>query len=155
MRERFFKTFAFLAFLCVFAGAAIAQGTTSRITGIVTDSSGAAVAGATVSIRAAGTGATLKTQTGDGGNYVFDLIQPGDYDVSVEKAGFKKFVSSGNAALVNQPSTVNATLEVGDVSATVSVTGSAEQVQTSTSGNVGSTIDQKTLESLPIVGLRT
>ncbi len=154
MRERFFKTFAFLAFLCVFAGAAIAQGTTSRITGIVTDSSGAAVAGATVSIRAAGTGATLKTQTGDGGNYVFDLIQPGDYDVSVEKAGFKKFVSSGNAALVNQPSTVNATLEVGDVSATVSVTGSAEQVQTSTSGNVGSTIDQKTLESLPIVGLR-
>jgi hypothetical protein len=45
-------------------------------------------------------------------------------------------------------------LEVGDVSATVSVTGSAEQVQTSTSGNLGTTVEQRTLESLPIVGLR-
>ncbi|HCA57279.1 MAG TPA: hypothetical protein DEP46_04750, partial [Blastocatellia bacterium] len=49
---------------------------------------------------------------------------------------------------------VNVALEVGDVSAVVSVEATAEQVQTSTSGNVGSTIEQRTLESLPIVGLR-
>ena len=45
-------------------------------------------------------------------------------------------------------------LEVGDVSATVTVTGTAEVVQTSTSGNIGSTVEQRTLESLPIVGTR-
>lgn len=154
MRERFSSVFATFAFLCVFAVAAFAQGTTSRITGVVADAAGAPIAGATVSLRQESTGAVLKTQTSDSGTYVFDLIQAGTYEVSVEKAGFKKYVSTGNAARVNQPSTVNATLEVGDVSATVSVTGTAEQVQTSSSGNIGNTIDQKTLESLPIVGLR-
>lgn len=154
MRERFSNAFAVFAFLCVFAGAALAQGTTSRITGLVTDSSGAAISGATVTIKRDGSGASLTTQTADNGSYTFDLIQAGTYDVTVEKAGFKKSISTGNAAFVNQPSTVNLALQVGDVSAAVTVVGSAEQVQTSTSGNVGSTIDQKTLESLPIVGTR-
>jgi hypothetical protein len=130
------------------------QGTTSRVTGVVTDPSGAAVAGATVTLTNVATDATLTTQTSDGGTYVFDLIQPGTYTVVVEKAGFKKLISSKNQVLVNQPATINVALEVGDVSATVSVEGSAEQVQTSTSGNVGSTITQQEVESLPIVGLR-
>ncbi|MBK9767074.1 MAG: Plug domain-containing protein [Chloracidobacterium sp.] len=56
--------------------------------------------------------------------------------------------------MINQPSTINVALEVGDVSATVTVTGTAEVVQTSTSGNIGSTVEQRTLESLPIVGTR-
>ncbi|HET7285937.1 MAG TPA: TonB-dependent receptor, partial [Pyrinomonadaceae bacterium] len=55
---------------------------------------------------------------------------------------------------VNQPATVNATLETGVVSETVTVQAGSEQVQTSTSGNIGSTIEQHTLESLPIVGTR-
>src|SRR5262249_44907917 len=133
---------------------AFAQGTTSRVTGVVTDNTGAAVAGATVTLTNEGTSAILTTQTGDSGVYVFDLIQPGKYTILVEKQGFKKFISTGNTALINQPTTVNAALEVGDVSAVVSVEASAEQVQTSTSGNVGSTVEQRTLESLPIVGLR-
>ena len=132
----------------------LGQGTTSRITGTVTDNSGAAVSGATVTISNQNTGLSLTAQTSDDGTYTFDLIQPGTYTVTVERPGFKKFVSSRNAALVNQPATVNVSLEVGDVSAVVSVEGSAEQVQTSTSGNVGTTIEQRTLESLPIVGLR-
>ena len=153
-RERFFRAFLFFTILFALCSVSFSQGTTSRITGVVTDSSGAPVNGATVSIKAEGTGSTLKTQTSDSGSYTFDLIQPGTYEITVEKSGFKKFISKGNAAQVNQPSTVNAALEVGDVSAAVTVVSTAEQVQTSTSGNVGSTIDQKTLESLPIVGLR-
>ena len=154
IRERFFRAFALFVFLCAVTGAGFSQGTTSRVTGIVTDSSGAPVTGATVSLKHEGTGSTLKTQTSDSGVYVFDLIQAGSYEVSVEKAGFKKFVSSGNSALINQPTTLNVALEVGDVSAVVNVVGAAEQVQTSTSGNLGSTVDQRTLESLPIVGTR-
>jgi hypothetical protein len=131
-----------------------AQGTTSRVTGTVTDSSGAAVAGATVTLTNEGTGQTLTTQTSDNGMYSFDLIQVGTYTVSVEREGFKKFVSTSNVVNVNLPTTVNVTMEVGDVSAVVTVENSAEAVQTSTSGNVGTTIETRTVESLPIVGLR-
>lgn len=136
------------------ATTSFAQGTTSRVTGAVTDNTGAAVAGATVTLTNEGTSSSVTTQSSESGAYTFDLIQPGNYTITVEKQGFKRFISKQNAALVNQPTTVNASLEIGDVSAAVTVIGSAEQVQTSTSGNIGSTIEQRTLESLPIVGLR-
>lgn len=143
-----------IALFLSFVGEASAQGTTSRVTGTVVDSAGAAVPGASVTLTNEGTGIVLTTQTSDVGAYVFDLIQIGKYQISVEKTGFKKFVSPGNTVNINQPATVNATLEVGDVSAVVTVEGAATQVQTSSSGNIGSTIEQRTLESLPIVGLR-
>ncbi len=153
-KERFLRAFALFTMLVALCGMAFSQGTTSRITGSVTDGNGAPVAGALVTLKQDGTGTTLKLQTSDSGTYVFDLIPAGRYEITVEKAGFKKFISPGNSALVNQPATVNVALQVGDVSAAVTVIGAAEQVQTSTSGNLGSTIEQKTLESLPIVGLR-
>lgn len=152
--KRLFSAFSAFTFLFMFTLSAAAQGTTSRITGTVTDNAGAAVPGATVTLTNPATNSSLTTTTSDTGRYTFDLIQPGTYTVSVEKGGFKKVISANNVALVNLPATVNVILEVGDVSAVVNVEGSAEQVQTSTSGNVGSTIEQQTLESLPIVGLR-
>ncbi len=154
MRERFANAFAVFAFMFVFAGALLAQGTTTRITGVVNDTTGAVVSGATVRIQREGSDATFTTQTNDDGYYVFDLIQPGTYTVTVEKPGFKKFVSSRNAILVNQPAAVNASLEVGDVSAVVSVEATAELVQTASSGNFGGTVEQRTIEALPIVGTR-
>ncbi len=154
IKKRFLNSLAVISLTLVWTSLAYGQGTTSRITGLVVDRQGAPVSGATVSIRREGTDTPIKGQTSDIGVYTFDLIQAGTYEITVEKQGFKKFVSIGNTAFVNQPSTVNVTLEVGDVSATVSVSGTAEQVQTSTSGNVGTTVEQRTLESLPIVGLR-
>lgn len=155
LKKHFLKAFTLLAVTFALASVNFAQGTTSRITGTVTDSSGAVVAGATVSLRRDGVGAVIATsQTNENGSYTFDLIQAGTYDVSVEKSGFKKTISTGNAAYVNQPSTINIVLQPGDVSASVTVTGGAEAVQTSTSGNIGSTVEQRTLEALPIVGLR-
>lgn len=148
---------SFLAILVLMVGITVnsmAQGTTSRITGTVTDNSGGAVSGATVSIKDEARSISLTTVTGTNGNFNFDLIQVGAYTVSVEKTGFKKFVSTNNVVNINQPATVNVVLEVGDVSAVVTVENTAEQVQTSSSGNIGTTIEQKTVESLPIVGLR-
>lgn len=152
--KRLFSTFSVLLLTVLLLGSAFGQGTTSRITGTITDNNGAIVPGATVTLTNPGTNATLTTTTSDNGVYIFDLIQPGTYTVTVEKQGFKKVISSNNVALINQPSTVNLSLEVGDVSAVVNVESAAETVQTSTSGNVGSTVEQRTLESLPIVGLR-
>ena len=153
-RKSISRALGVLALTLLTCALTLAQGTTSRVTGVVTDNSGAAVAGATVTLTNEGTNTSITTQTSDSGTYTFDLIQPGKYTISVEKQGFKKFVSSGNTALINQPTTVNASMEVGDVSATVNVENAAEVVQTSSSGNLGSTVEQRTLESLPIVGLR-
>jgi Carboxypeptidase regulatory-like domain len=152
------KKFANLIILSFFALAlssiTLAQGTTSRFTGTVRDNAGASVAGANVTLTNEGTNISISTQTGDDGNYTFDLIQIGVYTVTVEKAGFKKFVSKNNTVNINQPATVRITLETGDVAATVTVESTAETVQTSSSGNIGSTVEQRTLESLPIVGTR-
>lgn len=101
-----------------------------------------------------GTQVSLSTETSESGAYALDLIQAGNYRVTIEKSGFKRVVSSKNTVNVNQPATVNVALEVGDVSAVVNVESSVEEVQTSSSGNIGSTIEQRTVEALPIVGAR-
>jgi hypothetical protein len=74
--------------------------------------------------------------------------------VDVTATGFKKFSSTGNHVVVSEPTTVNARLEVGATAETVEVSGAAEIVQTNTSGNFGSTIEQRVLQDLPIVGTR-
>lgn len=151
------KTFSLTLLLTlslVLSGVARAQGTTSRVTGVVQDPGGAVVEGAAVTLTNEGTNVSFTTQTSSTGTYVFDSVQVGTYTVAVELRGFKRFVSPGNRVNINQPATVNVTLETGAVEETVTVTAAAEQVQTSTSGNIGSTIEQRTLEALPIVGTR-
>ncbi|HLL14529.1 MAG TPA: TonB-dependent receptor [Pyrinomonadaceae bacterium] len=135
-------------------GGALAQGTASRVTGTVVDPSGAVVPDATVTLTKEGTQVSFTTQTTSTGNYVFDSVQIGTYTVSVEKEGFKKFVSTTNPVNINQPATVDVTLEIGGVADVVQVVGTAELVQTNSSGNFGNTVEQRTLESLPIVGVR-
>ncbi|HJR08496.1 MAG TPA: TonB-dependent receptor [Pyrinomonadaceae bacterium] len=143
-----------LILLACGVGGASAQGTASRVTGTVVDPSGAVVPDATVTLTNEGTQVSFNTQTTSTGNYVFDSVQIGTYTVSVEKSGFKKFISTSNPVNINQPATVDVTLEVGGVTDVVQVVGSAELVQTNSSGNFGNTVEQRTLESLPIVGVR-
>jgi hypothetical protein len=140
-------TFGLIAF-------ASGQGTTSRVTGTIQDANGAAVAGAAVTLTNEATGVSFTSETSESGAYAFDLVQAGKYTLTIEKQGFKKFISTTNPVNVNQPATINAALETGGLTETVTVQAGAEQVQTSTSGNIGSTIEQRTLESLPIVGTR-
>ncbi|MBI1763926.1 MAG: carboxypeptidase regulatory-like domain-containing protein [Acidobacteria bacterium] len=156
MRQKSLLLSTLLSALFAMLGSSVllAQGTTSRLTGTVTDQSGAAVPGATVTLTNEATNISFKTQTSDTGAYAFDLIQAGTYQVTVEKTGFKKFVSNNNVAQINQPATVNVAMQVGEVSSQVTVEATADVVQTSSSGNIGSTINQKSLESLPIVGTR-
>src|SRR5215471_7815388 len=130
------------------------QGTTSRLVGTVTDPTGSVVPGAQVALTNEGTGVTFKSTTTQAGIYVFEALQAGSYRVEITAAGFKKFASTGNRVIVGEPSTVNARLEVGATAETVEVSGAAELVQTSTSGNFGSVIEQRVLQDLPIVGTR-
>jgi hypothetical protein len=144
---------ALVAALCL-TTAAHAQGTASRVTGVVLDPAGAIVPGATVTLTNEGTKVSFTTQTTSTGQYVFDSVQVGTYTVEVEKQGFKKFVSNNNPVNVNQPATVDVRLEVGEIADVVTVTGTAELVQTSSSGNFGNTVEERSLEALPIVGER-
>ncbi|REJ78221.1 MAG: hypothetical protein DWQ47_01800 [Acidobacteria bacterium] len=152
--SRSIRTALYSCLIFLAAVAALGQGTTSRITGTITDSTGDVVSGAKVTLTNEGTGTSLVTTSGSNGSYTFDLIQAGTYTISVEADGFKKTVSAKNSVYLNLPTTVNIVLEVGDVSAVVNVENTAELVQTNTSGNLGVTISEKAIESLPIVGLR-
>jgi hypothetical protein len=143
-----------LLFCLLTPSSALAQGTTSRVTGTVTDQSGAAVPGATVILTNTATTISFTTTTSASGVYVFDSVQVGSYSVTVQKDGFKKFVSSSNAVSLSGPTTVDVNLEVGGVAEIVQVEATAERVQTSSSGNFGNTVEQRTLETLPIVGVR-
>jgi len=123
---------------------------TSRVTGVVQDQTGAIVPGAKVTLTNEGTNISFTTATTSAGVYVFDGIQLGVYTVTVEREGFKKFVSKNNVLTVGQPLTINADLVVGQAQEVMEVTASYERVQTSTSGNFGATVDNKTLVDLPL-----
>ena len=99
----------------VLASWAVAQGGTSRLSGIVTDSNGAILAGAkdTATNEATGVGATQITTSG--GAYSFASIAPGSYTITIEQKGFKKIVRTNNIVQVDTPASVDIALEVGSV----------------------------------------
>jgi hypothetical protein len=139
----------FLVSICAFG-----QGSTSRLVGTVSDASGAAVANAAVRLSNQGTAATFATSTTNSGAYEFESLQPGQYRVTVEAPGFRKFDSPNNVVTIGQPATVNVKLEVGNVSDSVEVSGAAQAVQTSSSANIGNVMEEHTIKDLPIVGTR-
>jgi hypothetical protein len=140
-------------FLCGMLATVSAQ-TTSRMTGIVRDSTGAALSGAQVVLTNENTGASFQAMTSSAGTYVFDAVQPGSYAVKVSMGGFKTFETQHNMLTIGQPAAVNVTLEVGTASETVKVEAVAELVQTTTSGNIGNLMDNTALNTLPIVTSR-
>ncbi len=132
-------------------GGAYGQAITGTMVGNVVDASGAAVAGATVIVKNADTGVTYETTTGAQGFYTVPNLPPGNYDVTVQSKGFKTGVSSGNAVDVEKNTKVDFSLAPGAVTDTVKVTGQAPLVESTTS-DIGSTIENKKVESLPING---
>ena len=150
----FRKLFALFVVLFLSTVLAMAQGTTSRISGQVTDSSGAVVANATVTATNEGTSGAFVTKTSTSGTYTFDLLQVGTYTIKVEAAGFKQFISTGNVLAIGVPTSVDPKLQIGTSTEMVQVEGGFDLVQTASSGNFGGAIDSITMTQLPIVGTR-
>jgi hypothetical protein len=143
-----------LGLLALGIAAVWGQGTTSRVLGVVSDPSGASVPGAVVKLINEGTNASFETKTAENGAYFFEAVPSGVYTITVEAPGFRRFTSRRNPVTIGQPATVNVTLEVGTVTEVVEVSGSAEIVQTSTSGNFGNLFTEQVIRDLPIVGVR-
>ncbi len=137
--------------LAISAPLALAQTGTSRISGRVVDSKEASIPGASVTITNEATGVTQTQTTNDAGVYAFASLPVGDYTVTVEQAGFKKFQKTGNALEVGSPLSVDAALEVGQVSEVVTVQGGTEQLQTA-NATIGNVVEQKAIEALPLNG---
>ncbi len=111
MKQKRIPTAAISLLLCsLISFSALSQGTTSRVTGTVTDQSGGGVPNATVILTNTATTVAFTTTTSAGGVYVFDSVQVGDYTITVQKDGFKKFVSSSNPVSLSQPTTVDVKL---------------------------------------------
>src|SRR5437667_175146 len=144
-------TIARLGFLLVFpAVLAFPQTNIGRISGTVTDSTGAAVPDCPVEAVDA-KGLKLVTRTDTGGDYLFPSLSAGTYEIRVEKQGFRSARETGVVLDAASQRTVSFRLEVGQLSETVNVSSSAEQVQTTT-GNVGRVINEQQVSQIALNG---
>ena len=149
------RKFAFAALLIAgvigLPAALLCQVTTGTILGTVHDPSGAAIAGAKVTITDVAKGTTTQYQTDQNGEYNAAFLIPGNYTVSVEKEGFKRAVSSNVVLDVDQKARVDVALEVGQVSQTLEVTAAAPLVR-SESAELGEVVGQRQVQDLPLNG---
>lgn len=142
-----------LSFSCVLAflflcGAVLNAQTVSSITGTVTDTSGAVVPNATVTITNDATGVKKTATSNSAGTYTVTDLLPGIYTVKVEDAGFESSVHTGVGVEVAHAATVDAVLQAGNTSQTVEVQANAISLDT-TQPDLNTTIENKVVQELP------
>jgi hypothetical protein len=119
--------------------------------GRIADETGAAVPAAQVTLRAVASNRTLQTESGEDGTFVFLIVPPGAHELTVEKTGFKRLTRENVVVTVGETATARLTLEVGDVSETVTVRSGAEMVQTQGAA-ISQIVDERRIASLPLNG---
>src|ERR1700693_3035918 len=127
------------------------QSTYGSIVRTVTDSSGAVLPDAKVTLTNAGTGEKRAQSTGSDGLFTFVNLFPGQYRIDVEKQGFKHFVRPEVTVEVQQNTRVDAAMQVGEVSQVVEVTSETPLLQTESS-SLGTVVDQREANELPLNG---
>jgi len=145
MSKRFFLFLVFFGLLPSLVSAQVAI--TGKITGVVTDASGAAVPNATVTVKSSALMASRTTSTSGDGAYLFDLLPPGTYEVNVTAKGFRTVNETGIVLTAGFTATVNSKLQVGEVTQTVQVEG--EPVIDLQSAQTSTTFDQTLLQEIP------
>ncbi|HXJ95172.1 MAG TPA: TonB-dependent receptor [Terriglobia bacterium] len=123
----------------------------AMISGLVTDPSGGAVAGAQVTVRNLETEAVRTTTTGAAGRYGVLALPVGEYEVRVRKAGFSEAIQKGIRLAVDQEASVDMALRLGPVSQRITVNSDAPQVSVSTE-NVAGLVGEQQVKSLPLNG---
>jgi len=153
VKQKYLFCFVCFVLLTLILGAPITWSqsiVTGGISGVVTDPTGAGVAGASLTIKSLATGETFNATSSSNGEYQFALVKPGDYKLSVTKDGFKT-LTQNVTVLLGQNSTVGVTLEVGSVSATVEVNAATPLLQTE-NANIATTVDTRTIQNVPNPG---
>ncbi len=140
-----------LATAIVLSPVASAQVTTGTILGNVRDPSGAAVAGASITIKEVNKGTTQTYQTDENGAFYAPFLTPGTYQVEVERSGFRKQASQNFELQVDQKARVDFTLQVGQLSESVEVTAAAPLVSSETA-ELGAVVAERAIRELPLNG---
>ncbi len=147
------KSSSWVALACAFAlsaGNAWAQSANAgAIAGKITDSTGAVISDAKVNAKNTATGTNYDTVSSSTGDFRFQNVLPGAYDVTITAAGFKQSVRTGIVVQVASLSPVNVTLDVGGQTEIVTVTGDAPVVQTETS-DIGNVVTTQQVVDLPL-----
>src|SRR5215469_2951062 len=141
---------AFCVFVVATAATVFGQSESASVVGTVTDSSGASIPAAAVSIRDTRTNASFTAQTAQDGNYTSPPLRPGSYQVSVEAPGFSRMVQTLNLD-VDQHARLDFALKPGQLTETVTVESNAAMLDTQSSelGNVRTT---QAINDLPLNG---
>ncbi len=137
--------------LLFMAAVSQAQEVRASISGIVTDPTGAPIAGATITVTSAATNATVVTQSADSGNYLTSFLSPGTYRITVEHAGFKKFVAESITLATLDKARVDVQLQIGSISDSVTVTSVTPSIETETASR-GTSISNELIANLPTQG---
>ncbi|MDX2269078.1 MAG: TonB-dependent receptor [Bryobacter sp.] len=124
----------------------------AALNGTVTDDSGALIAGAQVNLIDPSRGQTRTTETNEAGRFVFPTIPAGLYTIRVTKDGFSTFEQTAFQIEVGQLATLNATMKLGQVSDVITVTGERQIVLETESNTVGTVVDAKRVDALPLNG---
>ena len=109
-----------------------AQATDGNLVGSLVDASGAAIVNAQVKITNQATGVESTTKSGNSGEYRFNNIAVGTYDLSITAVGFTPSTQKGVAVELNKTATVNVALQVGTVTETLQVTDAPAAIDTTT-----------------------
>ena len=139
--------FSLLWLVCFCAAVLLAQGPYGRIIGRVVDSSGAVVPGAAVHVTNIATGVLFNTVSDSQGNYVAQNLIPGQYEVAVERTGFKAYQRGPIELRVGDVLTIDMSLEIGTANESVTVTTETPLVDSATA-NIGQVIDRQRLVNL-------
>ncbi|MGA2096356.1 MAG: carboxypeptidase-like regulatory domain-containing protein [Candidatus Acidiferrum sp.] len=143
---------ALFCILAVAPSALFAQSaSTGSVAGTVTDPQGAAVATAAVTLTDKSTGIGRTATTNDNGHYIFVDVNPGTYNISVSKTGFRVSKIVDQVVQVGLSLTLNVTMEIGSVAETVEVTATSGAELQTLNATVGNTIGGETLQQLPTI----
>lgn len=144
------RLIASAAFLLLIISPSFAQTDTARLQGVVTDTNGAALPGATVTVTNLGTSRATTSQSNENGEYTVTALSPGDYKVEVKQDAFK--TTTQNVTLeVAQVAGLDFKLEPGGVTEVIEITDSLPLVQTENSA-IGTVIQGRQVTELPLNG---
>jgi Outer membrane receptor for monomeric catechols len=143
--------FAVLCVLCLLTPHSVFGQGLARISGTVTDSSGAAIPNATVVATRLSTGDKTTVTSNGSGEFVFPSLAPAEYSIGVTSTGFTGFLQKSVVLQADQSITVNAALTVGSDAQVINVDSAPPQVDTTT-GTLSQVIDEKRVNDLPLNG---
>ena len=147
--------FALLSAACLLVAAnashGLGQASAATIAGIIQDSTGAVLPNVTISVTNTDRNTNQLTRTNEAGWYILPALNPGNYAISAELPGFRRFIRNGVVIQVGQAARIDIRLDLGSVEETAEVRGAAPLLETETPAR-GYVMDRQKIMELPLNG---